>query len=618
MKRTGLLIFIIISVGIIFIVRLFYLQIVNNTYNKPTVNNSAVKVTYDYPERGYIYDRNGILLVSNQLSYDIMVIPRDVKPLDTLEFCSLLNISKKDFIKKLDKAKHYSTRIPSTFLAQLSKNDYAYLQEKMHKFKGFYIQKRLLREYPISSAPNVLGYISEVNENLIKKNPNYQLGELIGTAGVEKTYENILRGTKGIKYLQRDRFNKEIGSYKNGKYDTLPIPGKDITLTIDSKLQQYGEALMVNKRGGIVAIEPSTGEILALVSMPTYNPNLMVGRERSANFTKLYLDSITRPLLDRGLQGQYPPGSPFKVINALVALQENVIDTKTTIKCFGGYRYGNRKEAFMKCHCGTNGSPVNLNKAIYRSCNSYFANAYRKTIEKYPTPTEGMNVWNKHVESFGLGNYLNNDLSVGQKGLIPDGDYYNRYYPNGGWRAVTTISNAIGQGEILTTPIQLANMTAIVANKGTYYTPHIVKNIKDKKLDTKFTTLKHTTIEEKYFEPVINGLFDVFENPHGTAHWSKVKGIEICGKTGTSENPHGQDHSIFIAFAPKDNPKIAIAVFVENGYWGSRWAGPIASLMIEKYLTGKTSKPWEEQRMFNGSLQAEYEKQLIETIKIEN
>jgi len=618
MKRTGLLFFIIISVGIIFIIRLFYLQVVSNTYNKPTVNNSAVKIAYDYPERGYIYDRNGVLLVSNQLSYDIMVIPREVKPLDTIEFCSLLNINQEDFIKNLEKAKHYSTRIPSTFLAQLSKDDYAYLQEKMHKFKGFYIQKRLLREYPINSAPNVLGYISEVNEDLIKKNPNYQLGELIGTAGVEKTYENILRGTKGVKYIQRDRFNKEIGSYKNGIYDTLPIPGKDLTLTIDSKLQQYGEALMVNKRGGIVALEPSSGEILALISMPTYNPNLMVGRERSANFTKLYLDSISRPLLDRGLQGQYPPGSPFKVINALVALQENVIDTKTSIKCFGGYRYGNREEAFMKCHCGTHGSPVNLNKAIYRSCNSYFANAYRKTIEKFPTPTEGMNAWNKHVESFGLGNYLNNDLSVGQKGLIPNGDYYNRYYPNGGWRAVTTISNAIGQGEILTTPIQLANMTAIVANKGAYYTPHIVKNIKDKKLDTKFTTLKHTTIEEKYFEPVINGLFDVFENPHGTASWSKVKGIEICGKTGTSENPHGQDHSIFIAFAPKDNPKIAIAVFVENGYWGSRWAGPIATLMIEKYLTGKTTRPWEEQRMFNGSLQAEYDKQLIETIKIEN
>ncbi len=544
-----------------------------------------------------------------------MIIPREVKPLDTIEFCDLLKITKGDFIHKFNKAKRYSTRISSIFLSQLSKTDYAYLQEKMHKFKGFYIQKRSLREYPINSAANVLGYISEVNEQMIEKNPYYQLGELIGTAGVEKTYEEILRGTKGVKFIQRNRFNKEIGPYKNGMYDTLPIPGKDVTLTIDTKLQQYGESLMVNKRGGIVAIEPSSGEILALISTPTYDPNLMVGRDRSKNFTKLYLDTINKPLFDRGLQGEYPPGSSFKVISALTALQENVITTFTTVKCFGGYKYGASKNAFMQCHCETFGSPVNLNKAIYRSCNSYFSNAYRKVIEKYPTATEGMNVWNKHVESFGLGNYLNNDLYVGKKGLIPEGNFYNKWYPKTRWTATYTISNAIGQGEVLTTPIQLANMTAIVANKGFYYIPHIVKKIKGKEIDKKFITSKHTTIDKKYFDPVIEGLFNVFENPSGTARWSRVKGIEICGKTGTSENPHGQDHSIFIAFAPKDNPKIAIAVFVENGYWGSRWAGPMASLMIEKYLTGGTIRPWEEERMFNGSLQDEYDKQLLETIK---
>lgn len=617
MKRIGLLSFLIVLIGIIFIGRLFYLQVLSNSYDIHPLKNSTVKVTYDYPERGYIYDRNGVLLVANQLSYDIMIIPREVKPLDTLEFCSLLKIDKKEFIKKFNRAKNYSTRIPSTFLAQVSKSDYAYLQEKMHKFKGFYIQKRSLREYPINSAPNVLGYISEVNEAIIQNKPYYQLGELIGTAGVEKTYENVLRGTKGIKYIQRNRFNKEIGPYKDGIYDTLPIPGNDITLTIDGILQQYGEHLMANKRGGIVAIEPSTGQILALVSTPTYDPNLMVGRERSKNFTKMYLDTISLPLLDRGLQGEYPPGSPFKVVTALAALQENAITTSTVIRCNGGYRYGAGKNAFMECHCGTHGSAVEINKAIYRSCNSYFANAYRKTIEKYPTANEGMNVWSKHVKSFGLGSYLNNDLSVGQKGLVPDGSFYSRWYPNVGWSATYTISNAIGQGEILTTPIQLANMTATVANRGFYYTPHIVKNIEGIELDKKFTTPKHSTVDPKHFEPVIEGLFNVFENPRGTATWSRVKGIEICGKTGTAENPHGQDHSIFIAFAPKDNPKIAIAVFVENGYWGSRWAGPIASLMIEKYLNGGTIRPWEEKRMFEGTLEDEYAKQLIETYEIE-
>lgn len=617
MKRSGLLTFLIIFTALVFIGRLFYLQVLNNSFAIPALNSSAVKTTYDYPERGYVYDRNGILLVANQLSYDIMVIPREVKPLDTLEFCNLLKITKEDFLKKFKKATHYSTRIPSPFLVQLSKNDYAYLQEKMHKFKGFYIIKRSLREYPINSAPNVLGYISEVNESMIKKNPYYQLGELIGTAGIERTYEDILRGTKGVKYIQRDRFNKEIGSYKNGIYDTLPVPGKDVTLTLDSKLQQYGEALMVNKRGGIVAIEPSSGEILALVSTPTFNPNLMVGRERSKNFTKLYLDTINNPLLDRGLQGEYPPGSPFKVITALTALQENVINKTSTIKCFGGYRYGAGKDAFMECHCGIRGS-VALNKAIYRSCNSYFANAYKNVIENYPTSVEGMNVWSNHVKSFGLGNYLNNDLSVGQKGLVPDGNFYNKWYPNNRWTATYNISNAIGQGEVLTTPIQLANMTAAVANRGFYFIPHIVKTIKDKKLNSKFTAPINTTINKEHFEPVIEGLFNVFENPRGTARGSKVKGIEICGKTGTAENPHGQDHSIFIAFAPKDNPKIAIAVFVENGYWGSRWAGPIASLMIEKYLNGVTIRPLVEQNMFNGSLQEEYKKQLLqETIDIE-
>lgn len=600
----------VILIGFLFILRLFYLQVLDNKYSISIIRGATVKPVYEYPERGYIYDRNGVLLVANQSSYDVMVVPREVKNIDTLELCSLLKIDTSYFNRQLKRAKAYSRAKPSTFIRQISKSDFAYLQEKMYKFSGFYIQRRSLRKYPISTAANVVGYISEVNNSILKKNPYYQLGELIGTAGVEKTYEKTLRGVKGVKYIQRDILNREIGSYKNGKYDTISISGKDITLTIDSKLQEYGEQLMKNKRGGIVAIEPSSGEILALISSPTYNPNLMIGRERSKNFNKLYLDSINKPLFDRGLQAMYPPGSPFKVITALIGLQEGIINLNSSVKCYGGYRYGKRSRAFMKCHCRTMGSPVRLNKAIYRSCNSYFADAYVKSINKFKNAEKGMDAWSKHAKSFGLGDYLHNDLSVGQPGLIPTADFYNKYYQNNRWRATYHISNSIGQGEILTTPIQLANIAATIANRGFYYTPHIVKKIKDKKIAEKFKTPNHTTIDKKHFEPVIEGLFQVVENPRGTAHWSKVKGIEICGKTGTSENPHGQDHSIFMAFAPKKKPKIAIAVYIENGYWGSTWAGPISTLMIEKYLNKETYRFALEKRMLEGSLEEEYKRQL--------
>ncbi len=616
MERKYIAYFSILFIGVIFIFRLFYLQIIADKYKPSPFNNSAVAIKYDFPERGYIYDRNNVLLVANQPSYDIMVIPREVKPLDTLEFCSLLKITKEDFLKKYKRAKTYSPRIPSVFLAQLSKGDYAFLQEKMHKYNGFYIQKRALRSYPINSAANVLGYISEANDALLKKNSYYQLGDLVGKNGVEHTYEGSLRGIKGVKFIQRNRFNKEIGPYRDGIYDTLAIVGDDITLTIDSKLQQYTEALMKNKRGGVVAIEPSTGEILTMVSTPTYNPNLLVGRQRSKNFTKLYNDKLSKPLYDRTVSAQYPPGSPFKIINALIGLHERVVTTESHFYCYGGYKYGRGVNAFMKCHCGIYNSPIKMDRGIHKSCNSYFSNVYKRIIEKYPTPSEGIDKWSAHVKSFGLGNLLHNDLYTGRKGVVPDSKLYNRYYPGGRWRASATISNAIGQGEILATPIQLANMTAAVANRGYYFTPHIVKEIDHKPIKNKeFTTRKKTTIDPKHFESVVEGMFNVFEK--GTARGSKVKGIDICGKTGTAENPHGQDHSVFIAFAPKDNPKIVIAVYVENGYWGARWAGPIATLMIEKYLNGTTKREWLEKRMFEGSLQEEYEKELLKKQAIE-
>jgi len=610
--RKLLLLTTVILVGLIFIARLFYLQIYGG-YEYDIFEDSAIKKEYTYPKRGYVYDRNGKLLVANQPSYDVMVIPREVEPMDSLdliEFCNLLKITREDYDKKLERAKNYSPRLPSPFVPQLSKSDYAVLQEKMRKYVGFYIQKRSLRSYQTSIGANVLGDIGEVNRRIIEKQPYYKLGDLIGKQGVEQSYEEILRGTKGIKFIQKDRFNKTIGPFQEGKLDTLPVPGKDITITIDSELQAYGELLMQHKRGGIVAIEPSSGEILAMVTGPSYNPNILVGRNRSKNYTKLHYDSIAKPLFDRGLLAQYPPGSPFKVINALIGLQEGVVDEHDTFSCRMGYYYGSRK--LTGCH--HHRSPVDMNMGIAQSCNAYFVNVYRRIIDKYDDAGDGMNKWAAHAKSFGLGDFLNNDLSVGRPGRIPDGDYYDRAYGDNRWGSTYIVSNAIGQGEVEATPIQLANMAAAIGNRGYYYTPHIIKNIEGDTIPSNFTTPKYTTIDRQHFEPVIEGMFDVYND--GTAKALKVEGIEICGKTGTAENfaiidgkkTQLTDHSIFVAFAPKDNPKIAIAVFVENGYWGSRFAGRMASLMIERYIKGKITRTDLENWILTHSLENEYAK----------
>lgn len=607
--RQFLLFISIILVGILFITRLFYLQVyTSNEHN--LFEDNAIRKVYDYPKRGFVYDRNGELLVANQPSYDVMVIPREVKPLDTLEFCSLLKIDKEKFIKTLDKAYRYSPRLPYVFVSHLSKEDYAVLQEKMRKYEGFYIQKRSLRYYETSIGANVLGDIGEVNNAIIKKDPYYIMGDLIGKQGVEASYEEILRGVKGIKFIQKDRFNRDIAPYKEGIFDTIPQQGKDITITIDSKLQEYGELLMKNKRGGIIAIEPSSGEILTMVSAPSYNPNLLVGRQRSKNFTKLYNDTIAKPLFDRSLKAQYPPGSPFKVLNALIGLQENVVTTQDRFSCRMGYYLGSRR--LTGCH--HHSSPLAMNGGIAQSCNAYFANVYRRIIDKYDKPYDGMNTWSNHVKSFGLGNYLGYDLKIGNKGRIPDGDFYDKWYGKNRWASTYNISNAIGQGEVEATPIQLANMAAAISNRGFYYTPHIIKNIEGETIDENYTTPKYTTIDKQHFEPVVQGMFDVYNK--GTAASLQVPGIEICGKTGTAENymkidgvkTQLTDHSIFVAFAPKDNPKIAIAVFVENGYWGSRFAGRIASLMIEKYIKGKITRTDMERWILSHSLENEYAK----------
>jgi len=602
---------IIIIIGITFIGRLSYLQIFSFSPDQ-LLEDPAIKAIYDYPERGYIYDRHGELLVGNDPAYDVMVIPREVKPLDTLEFCNLLAMDKDKFIKKLRKARIYSPRLPSVLVHQLSKEDYARLQEKMRRYPGFYIQKRSLRYYDTNSGANVLGYISEVNERDMAKNPNYVQGELTGRTGIEKVYEDTLRGRKGIQYLQKDRFNRDIGKYKDGVLDVRPEQGKEITLTIDKELQEYGERLMHGKWGGIVAIEPSSGEILTMISGPTYDPSLLVGRKRSANYSKLHYDTISKPTFDRSISFEKSPGSPFKAINALIALQEGAITPSTTFKCNHGFYIGRRKKG---CHCG--GGTRNLNSGIYESCNAYFVGAYKKIFEQFPSNSDAMDAWEKHVRSFGLGSYLGSDLYTGRRGSVPSTELYDKWYGKGDrrWSATTTYSNAIGQGEVNVTPLQLANMTSAIANRGFYFTPHVIKKIEGNDItNPKFTEPKYTTIDKKHFEPVIQGMADVYKK--GTAKYVQIPDIEVAGKTGTVENfikidsvkTQLTDNSVFVAFAPVENPKIAIAVYIQNGYYGSRYAGHIASLLIEKYLKGEITRKDLEKVMLSTTLESEYAK----------
>lgn len=596
--------------ALIFVGRLISLQLLNSSYKLLSDGNAVIENSI-HPERGYIYDRNQKLLVSNQPVYDLMAIPENIPAFDTLELSKILGVSKAELKDKIKSARTFSVKLPSIIVGKISKEHNAIIQEKIWKYPGFFLQKSSVRNYPVSLASNLLGYVSEVNKNDMKKDDYYRLGELIGRQGIEEYYEHFLRGKKGKKFYQKDRFNRIIGSYEEGKYD-VPVEGaQNLVLTIDRELQQYGEELLQNKRGGIVAIEPKTGEVLSLVTAPGYDPNILVGRKRSKNFRKLVMDTLAKPLFDRGLQAQYAPGSPFKTLNALIALQEGVIDTETAYLCQKGHFYA--RGMFMECHCRL-GTKNNLSSGIYRSCNTYFANIYRRIIDRAgENVEEGMNIWNDHLKSFGLGNYLGYDLPVGKKGFIPDADYYNYWYKKGGWKSATVVSNAIGQGELLTTPIQMANFTAAVANRGYFIQPHFLKSVSNDSLN-KVYEKKETSIDSIHFETVIDGMHQVVER--GTAKVAKIKGIEVCGKTGTVENfmkingvkTQLTDHSIFIAFAPKDDPKIAIAVYVENGYWGGRWAAPIASLMIEKYLNGSIKRKWLEDRMLNGSLLAEYEK----------
>lgn len=600
MKRTNLFYTFFIFFAVVFIARLFYIQIIDKE-NRLSALNNVIRKDIAYPGRGFIYDRYGKLMVGNQPAYDIMVVPAKVELADTSAFCELMGINRSQYDQKMQRVKNYSRYKPSIFIKQISKEHYAYVQEALHHYRGFYAQKRILRSYPYPTAANVVGYIGEASPRFIKNNPRYRSGDLIGKSGVELSYEELLRGKPGVKYNLVDVHNRVKGSYENGRFDTLPQPGSDLTSALDIELQEYGERLMQNKRGSMVAIEPESGEILALVTSPSYDPRLLIGNERTENYHRLLTDSFNLPLFDRALLAQYPPGSPFKVVNALIGLQEGTLTVNTTHTCNHGFHYGSLHVA---CHCNTF-SPIALQKAISKSCNNYFCRTYKGIIENYPSAQKGMDAWSQHVKSFGLGKFLDNDLPTGRKGFVPDANYFDNVFKYPTWKAVSTISLAIGQGELLLTPIQMANMTAAIANRGYYYTPHIVKAIEGKPITIKkFTKRRNTTIDSTHFKPIVEAMRDVYKI--GTARWSAHDSIPMCGKTGTAQNPHGQDHSIFIAFAPKENPKIAISVVVENGYWGSRWAAPMASLMMEKYLTREIDNKRMEKRMLEGDLREQY------------
>lgn len=595
-SRKFIIIGIFVITGIIYLSRLFYLQVIDDTYALSADINVLRNVT-QYPARGLVYDRHGKLMVYNEAAYDLMVTPGQVKEFDTLELSTLIGIEVETCRERLQKARKYSLYKSSVFEKQISKESFGYLEEMLYKFPGFFVQPRTLRKYSFPNAAHLLGYVGEVNQKMIDDNPYYRSGDYIGISGIESAYEKELRGRKGSKLIMVDVHNREKGSYQNGKYDTIAIMGKDLYTYLDADLQMYGEQLMQNKIGSIVAIEPSTGGIIALISSPGYDPNLLVGRVRAQNFKILQQDTL-KPLFNRALMAQYPPGSTFKPVNALIGLQEEVVFPETRYSCNMGYYAGG-----LHVGCHDHMSPLNLKQSIQHSCNAYYCNVFRSILDKkeFGSTSNGYNIWRKHVISLGFDQKFDTDIPNELPGFIPETSYYDKYYGENRWKSLTVISLAIGQGEILTTPLQLANLTAVIANRGFYYKPHIVRAVGEPNNNlTKYTKRNYTEIETQHFDIVAEGMYDVVEA--GTARWFKMDSIPFCGKTGTAENPHGKDHSIFIAFAPKDNPKIALCVVVENAGFGSTYAAPIASLMIERYIKGYVKRKHIEENILNMNL----------------
>lgn len=587
-KRYYTILAITAIIVIVLICQLFNLQIIQHEYKYSADSNAFFKKTL-YPARGTISDRQDRLLVYNQPTYDIVYIPREVEPFDTLDFCNILGVTKDQLEKRISDVKDrrlnpgYSSYTMQTLMTQLTVREYGLFQEKLYKFPGFYIQNRALRQYNFANAAHVLGYVAEVNKAALADDPYYVRGDYAGKSGIESSYENILRGQKGVEILLRDAHGRIKGKYENGKHDVNPVSGKNLKLAIDIELQAYGEYLMQNKIGSIVMIEPSTGEILCLVTSPTYDPSILLGREFGNNYKTLE-QNPSKPLYNRATQGMYPPGSTFKTTQGLIFLEEGIITAETAYSCAGGYPPGGGRP---KCHA--HGSPLSLVPAIATSCNSYFCyglNAMLSNRKKYANIGQAFDIWKDYLVSMGFGYKLGIDLPSEKRGFIPNSQFYTKAFRTEKWYAQNVISIAIGQGEILATPLQVANLGATIANRGFFYTPHVVRQIQDMPLDKSYTDRRYTGVKEAYYNTIAQGMANAVTG--GTCRGvNLLPEIAVAGKTGTAENPHGRDHSWFMGFAPVDKPQVAISVLVENAGYGARFAVPIARLMIQKYLKGE-------------------------------
>lgn len=573
-----------VAVVIIYLIRLFSLQLMSDDYKK-NADSNAFRKEIQYPSRGLILDRKGRLLVYNESSYNIMVVMNDQRGIDTLDFCQTVGITKDFYIKRMDEIKSkisYSRYTPQLFMSQIPAEEFSVFREKLFRFKGFSVEKRSVRHYTTGLGAHLLGDVGEVNDKDIANDDYYQSGDFIGKLGVERSYEKELRGEKGMRIMLRDVHGRTQGHYQNGKYDKAPVPGKDVTLSIDLDLQALAERLLEGKLGAIVAIEPSTGQILCMASSPTYDPRLTVGRNRGKYHQQLSRDPM-RPLLNRAIMGTYPPGSTFKITQALMGLQEGIITPEIAFPCHHGFNY---KGLHLGCH--GHASPINLVPAIGTSCNAYFCwNLYRmfSNKRKYGSVQNAMNCWKDHMVDMGFGYKLGIDLPGESRGMIPNANYYDDHYRKS-WNALTVISISIGQGEVTATPLQIANLAATVANRGHYYVPHIVRSIRGGQIDSLYTHPHHTTINPRWYNYAVAGMRKAVLS--GTCHAANIPGIEVCGKTGTAQN-RGHDHSAFMGFAPMTSPRIAVVAYIENGGFGAVYGVPIGALIMEQYLNGSLS-----------------------------